>query len=199
MVASLVQGRPALALSNIYGSSIANILGSFSIGLLFSPRPLHGQELVSARIYTSLGLGLALVVAFIGAGIGPLLRLVSPDAVDQDGASRWIIGGGLVGVFVVYVAGIVYGIYRGVMTPPEASDSDSSSSDDSSVDGEREPQDLLDDDATSEGDTPEWRAARESRDGLPPARTAYLPWLSRKWIFALTQGGPHLTRRARYR
>lgn len=150
--------------------------------MLFSPRPLAGQELVSARIYVSLGLALAVVVAFIGAGIGPLWRLMSPDAVDQDGASRWVIGGGLVGVFVVYVAGIVYGIYRGVMTPPEGSDSDtsdSSSDDDTSVD--HEPQQLIEDDLSSEGgETPEWRAARESRDGLPPSRTAYLPWLSRE-------------------
>ncbi|KLO92489.1 uncharacterized protein LW93_12063 [Fusarium fujikuroi] len=41
VIASLAQGRPSLAVGNIIGSAISNILGAFSLGLLFRPTGSH--------------------------------------------------------------------------------------------------------------------------------------------------------------
>jgi hypothetical protein len=121
VVSSLINKNPSLALSNIYGSTIANILGSFSIGLLFSPNPLSGAEQLSARIYTSLAVGLSVIIAVISTLEYGHIRL----------GRGWVrgIGGCLIGVFAVYIAGIAFGIYRGVVIAPEDSDSDSDSDD----------------------------------------------------------------------
>jgi Ca2+/Na+ antiporter len=118
VVASLAQGHRELALGNIVGSNIANILGSFSLGLLFS-RPSAGPVGMdsSSRIYTVLLVGLSAVVAGLsqiegGRGMGKTT------------------GGVLVGVFVLYIAGVAYAIYSHVMDAPEGSDSDSDSDSD---------------------------------------------------------------------
>jgi Ca2+/Na+ antiporter len=122
----LINKNPSLAISNIYGSTIANILGSFSIGLWFSPTPLNGNENKSARIYSSLALGLSILIAVIAT-------LETWNIKLGKGVVRGI-GGGLIGVFGIYVIGIAYGIYRGVVVAPEDSDSDSDSDSDAGSD-----------------------------------------------------------------
>jgi Ca2+/H+ antiporter len=138
VVSSLAQDNPSLALSNIYGSSIANILGSFSIGLLFAPASLEGIEVFSARIYTTL-----LVILYIGIAalaLPPVRKHVGSRAGRMGLVRGRIIGGLLVGIFVIYVGAIAFGIYRGIVIAPE--DSDSDSDDDESEDDTSDNEDV---------------------------------------------------------
>lgn len=122
----------------------ANVLGSFSIGLLFRPVPLDNNEKFSARLYVSLMLFLSLIFIVAGPGWGWILRGLQVGIPIKRvrrtrSAGRWA-GIVFLCLFVVYVGGIAYGIYQGTVTPPEGSDSDSSDSD---SDSELEEEDLL--------------------------------------------------------
>ncbi|CAD6884501.1 unnamed protein product [Tilletia laevis] len=44
VIAAVKQGRSALAIGNVIGSAISNILGAFSLGLLFAPSPPTGSN-----------------------------------------------------------------------------------------------------------------------------------------------------------
>ena len=117
VVAAISQQRSSLALGNVLGSSISNILGAFSLGLISSRG--HVEFARSSKIYTTLLLALtsAFVVFFV--------------------LFRWlgrIAGGILVAAFVVYVISIAYCIYKGMVSPPEDDDDDSDSDSDSSDD-----------------------------------------------------------------
>ena len=145
VVSSLSNGNPSLAVSNVIGSMTANILGSFSIGLLFRPAPLDNNEMFSARLYVSLMLLLSFVLIAAGPGWGWILRglqvgIPIKQARRAQSAGKWA-GIVLLCLFVVYVGGIAFGIYRGSVTPPEGSDSDSSDTD---SDSEMDDEDLLD-------------------------------------------------------
>lgn len=123
----------------------ANILGSFSIGLLFRPAALNNNEMFSARLYVSLMLFLSFILIIAGPGWGWILRglqvgIPVKRARRAQSAGKWA-GIVLLCLFGVYVAGIAWGIYRGTVTPPEGSDSDSSDTD---SDSEMEDEDLLD-------------------------------------------------------
>lgn len=114
VIAALAQHRPSLALGNIVGSCISNILGAFSLGLLFRPIPEFDH---SARVYSLVQLACTTAVVISLTTAGP--------------AKMGKVGGGvLVAAFVIYIVFIAYGIYRGVVNPPEAeqSDDDDSSS-----------------------------------------------------------------------
>ena len=131
VVSSLVSHNPSLAVSNIYGSFTGNILSSFSIGLLFAPAALHAGERRSAVIYSSVLLALSGTVAILAI---PAISDQLGGAPGSPGMLRGrLVGGGLVAAFVVYVAAICWGIYRGAVVAPE--DSDSDSDDDSPVPG----------------------------------------------------------------
>ncbi|KAI8819307.1 Sodium/calcium exchanger protein-domain-containing protein [Fimicolochytrium jonesii] len=107
---ALAQGHRDLGLGNIVGSCIANVIGSFSLGLLFpGDRVLEVDR--SARLYTAL---LGVVTLVVGA-LAWTNHLSKP------------LGAGLMLVFAAYVAVVGYAIYRGVMEPPVDSDSDSES------------------------------------------------------------------------
>jgi len=61
VVVSIIRKRSSLAVGNIVGSSISNILGAFSLGLLFiNPEDHAGHALFdsSSKIYTLLQLAL---------------------------------------------------------------------------------------------------------------------------------------------
>ncbi|KAL1969110.1 hypothetical protein VTN77DRAFT_364 [Rasamsonia byssochlamydoides] len=98
------------------GSTISNILGAFSLGLLFHPGRIDFDH--SARLYTSVLF--VITTAFVGLAYFRQLNRIA--------------GVVLVAVFVVYIVSIAYAIYRGAVLAPEVSDSDSDS-DCSSVDG----------------------------------------------------------------
>lgn len=177
VVSSLITNNSALALSNTLGSSTANILGSFSIGLVFanfttvsSPasslfrgagqRGLQASEKMSERIYTSALVVLTLFVVFVG----PLWEYIQAKdrrkhhrSLVNLGAGRWV-GIVLVASFVVYVACIAYGIYRGVLVAPEGSDSDTSDTSDGDT------TDTAEEDAMEDDTTFEYRVRAGNRD-----------------------------------
>ncbi|KAJ4022689.1 hypothetical protein NW752_000100 [Fusarium irregulare] len=112
VVASLAQGRPSLAVGNIVGSAISNILGAFSLGLLFHPTASHIEFHRSSKIYS---LCLLVITTFVAPVIYFSQRIV------------WLICGSvLIALFAVYLISIGWAISRGSLTAPEGSDSDSS-------------------------------------------------------------------------
>lgn len=117
VVAAMLQHKAPLALGNVMGSSISNILGAFSLGLIFHRGPIDFDG--SAKIYTA---ALFIVTTiFVGlAYFGQLNRLTA---------------GVLMTIFVIYIISIGYAIYRGIAVPPELSDSDSDSCSESDLEG----------------------------------------------------------------
>lgn len=114
---SIARHRSSLAVGNIVGSAISNILGAFSLGLIFR----KGESSIvfdrSSKIYTLL----LLVLTTLIAGLS--------EFGHRDG---WRIAGGFViGVFAVYIASIAWLIARGLVAAPELSDSESDSDSDS--------------------------------------------------------------------
>ncbi|KAK5002773.1 hypothetical protein LTR16_004286, partial [Cryomyces antarcticus] len=78
VIAAVAQKKPSLALGNVIGSTVSNILGAFSLGLLFTGGPLSFDR--SSRIYTALLLALTTAVA-------PILRFAKgPTANKITGA-----------------------------------------------------------------------------------------------------------------
>ncbi|KAF5639306.1 sodium calcium transporter [Fusarium sp. NRRL 52700] len=116
VVASLAQGRPSLAVGNIIGSAISNILGAFSLGLLFRPTGSHVEFDRSSRIYS---LCLLVITTFVVPIIYFSQRII------------WLVCGSvLIALFAMYLISIGWAISRGSLTAPEGSD-DVSSSDES--------------------------------------------------------------------
>lgn len=111
VVAAIAQGKPALAIGNVIGSCISNILGAFSLGLLFRPIETFDK---SAKIY-------ALVQLIVTASVGISLVTAGPTKMGKIG------GGILIGAFVLYTISIGWGIYRGYVTGPTDRDEDSDS------------------------------------------------------------------------
>ncbi|MCJ1417407.1 hypothetical protein MMC32_003751 [Xylographa parallela] len=108
IVAALSQGRSSLALGNILGSSISNILGAFSVGLIFTSGEIKFDR--SSKIYTALTLLFTVIFVLILAFFKSIGRAA---------------GGILVTLFAAYVVSIGYYIYKGVMAAPEDDDDDS--------------------------------------------------------------------------
>jgi hypothetical protein len=146
VVSSLSQKNPDLAISNILGSCTANILGSFSLGLIFArsdnPLTISNQDQSSSRIYSGLLVIIGGIVVLFGPGWGVLRDLFKrggDEASAGASAGRWA-GILLLIMFVLYVGGIFNGIRRGKVIAPEGSDSesDSDSSDGGTSDDEDE-------------------------------------------------------------
>ncbi|KAF4434139.1 hypothetical protein FACUT_7991 [Fusarium acutatum] len=112
VVASLAQGRPSLAVGNIIGSAISNVLGAFSLGLLFRPTGSHVEFDRSAKIYS-----LCLLV---------ITTFVTPIIYFSQRIAWLICGSVLIALFVIYLISISWAISRGSLTAPEVSDDDSS-------------------------------------------------------------------------
>lgn len=114
VVAAVIQHKSPLAIGNVVGSSISNVLGAFSLGLLFNSSAQGFDR--SAKIYTALLLLLTTVFVLLA-----YFRQLSKTA-----------GGILIAVFALYVSSIAFAIYRGVLDAPEGSDdgSESETSDD---------------------------------------------------------------------
>ncbi|KAK3304477.1 uncharacterized protein B0T15DRAFT_503733 [Chaetomium strumarium] len=104
-----------LALGNVIGSLVANILSSFSLGLLFIKKVEFDR---SSKIYTAILLAATSLFLVVLA----TLRVFP----------KWITGSLLIILFVVYVGSVASLIYRGTLTAPESnSDSDSDSDNES--------------------------------------------------------------------
>ncbi|KAL4892021.1 Sodium/calcium exchanger protein-domain-containing protein [Aspergillus ambiguus] len=94
------------------GSTISNILGAFSLGMLVHPGRMQFDR--SARSYTAILLGLTTMSA----------------GLTWAGRLNRITGGFLIATFVIYLISIGFAIYRGVVSAPELSDSESDSDSD---------------------------------------------------------------------
>jgi Ca2+/Na+ antiporter len=118
VIASLARDRSSLAIGNVIGSAISNILGAFSLGLLIHKQGIKFDR--SSKIYSAL---LLLVTTFVA----PLTYFPRKYI--------WIVCGSiLLALFVLYVASVAWAIGRGKVTAPEGSDSDSSDDDSSDSD-----------------------------------------------------------------
>lgn len=153
VIAAILQHRSPLALGNIIGSSISNIIGAFSLGLLFQSAPILEAAAArfdaTAKIYTAL----TFLVTTIAVGI------IYFDVLNR------VTGVVMIVVFVAYIASIGYAIYRGVTIP--VSDSDSDDDDDDS--GSDSDSGIGDDDGTA----PE--TATETSPLLHPADPTTIP------------------------
>ena len=110
VIASVARNRSSLALGNIIGSAISNIIGAFSLGLLFYPRGAKIEFDRSSKLYSLL---LLLLTAFV-----TVLTFLG-----KRGTWRFL-GGILLVLFVVYVISVAWATTRGISTAPELSDSD---------------------------------------------------------------------------
>jgi Ca2+/Na+ antiporter len=117
VIFSLAQGRESLALGNVVGSSISNILGAFSLGLLFSGTTEDGLVFDDSSVrYTVIQLLITVIAAVLLA--------------FQVSLNLQAVGICLIVAFGAYVASIFWAIKKGVVTGPELSDSDSDSDSD---------------------------------------------------------------------
>jgi cation:H+ antiporter len=91
-------GHPELAVGNIVGSCLANLIGSMPLGF-FGPRPLAIDR--SARVYA---LAMLLVTVLAAGMLG-------------DGSVEPLAGAVLVAVFIAYVASVLLVINRGWLRP----------------------------------------------------------------------------------
>lgn len=118
-------------MGNIIGSAISNILGAFSLGLLFygSQEPIQYDR--SARVYSLILLGIT--------------TLVVPAAYFSNGLVWQICGALLIALFVVYIVSVCWAISRSILVEPEDSDDEDSDGDSdsesarTSVSGETDP------------------------------------------------------------
>jgi len=113
VIAAVAQHQSPLALGNVIGSVISNILAAFSLGLLFQ----HGYVAFdsSSKIYVTL-----------------LLLLTPPVTVlAYFGKGGLILGSVLLMVFGLYLFSIGVAIFRGVLAAPEPDDSSDDSDSDS--------------------------------------------------------------------
>ncbi|EHK21042.1 Ca2+ transporter [Trichoderma virens Gv29-8] len=124
VVASLAQGRSSLAIGNVVGSAISNILGAFSLGLLCYEKGQTVEFDRSSRIYSLMTLALT--------------TLVTPIIYFSTRITWLVCGPLLVSAFGVYFLLVALAIGRGVLTAPEDSDdSDDDDDDDTSSVGSR--------------------------------------------------------------
>ncbi|USP78032.1 hypothetical protein yc1106_05306 [Curvularia clavata] len=116
VVASLVHRRASLAIGNVVGSAISNILGAFALGLLF-----HGNDTPIRFDRSSRTYSLILLL---------LTTVVIPVISHPTRAVRSICGPVLIALFAIYICSVSWAVTQGILTAPE--DSDESSDDDSS-------------------------------------------------------------------
>lgn len=112
VISALAQGRPSLAVGNIVGAAISNILGAFSLGLLFRQTQTPAEFDRSSRIYSAL---LLVVTTF-----------VAPITYFQHRDTWFAFGVLLIAAFVLYLISIGWAISRGTLSAPEDSDDDTS-------------------------------------------------------------------------
>ena len=118
----MARKRPSLAIGNVVGSSISNILGAFSLGLIFRKNTNNDSALfaTSSTIYSVM---LLLVTAIASA------LLAFGHRID------WVAAGGsFIALFAIYIISISYLIAKGFAKAPEDMSDTSSDSDDTDED-----------------------------------------------------------------
>ena len=95
---AIASGHPGLAVGNVIGSCLANLIGSMPLGFL-GPRPLVPDR--SARIYAA--------VMLLVTGLAAVFLI--------DGRVEPLAGGVLVAVFIGYVVSVLLVLKRGWLRP----------------------------------------------------------------------------------
>ncbi|KAJ9495902.1 hypothetical protein H2202_008696 [Exophiala xenobiotica] len=136
VIAALLQHRPRLALGNVLGSCVANILGAFSLGLLVVQTQTQTQ--------TNSGGGFTSFTSFdASARIYAIVLFTVTTTVVLLWGLGWlwtkVVGGILVAAFAIYVVGIGWSIYRGILDAPEDSDSNSDGNSDTASESSSTP------------------------------------------------------------
>src|SRR3569833_2658590 len=103
-MASLGRGRSSLAIGNIIGAAVSNILGAFSLGLLFNGKGRVIQFDRSSRIYSLILLVLTTLVATMAYFPAYIACLAS--------------GSVLIAAFVIYILFVGVAIGRVVRAAP---------------------------------------------------------------------------------
>lgn len=116
VLAAVLGGHSGIAIGDIIGSAIANILGSFPLGL-FGRKSLRIER--SARLYAIALVGITLLVSGLLAA-GPIARPA---------------GSALIILFALYIASILYALRRGLLRTTDLPADD----DDDDDDSERQP------------------------------------------------------------
>jgi Ca2+/Na+ antiporter len=111
---AIASGHSGLAVGNVVGACLANLIGSMPLGML-ARTPLRPDR--SARIYGLVMVAVTAVVAALTIGGGRISRLE---------------GGFLVALFVAYVVSVVVVIRRGLLRPPDSEEDDGDDATDAS-------------------------------------------------------------------
>ena len=104
VIAALSQNQPSLAIGNVVGSTISNILGAFGLGLIFC-HEVPAFDNSSKRYTLVLMLVATVFVTFTSSGV-----------------MNRAVGRIMVASFGLYLASIGWAIYSGKIGPPEGSD-----------------------------------------------------------------------------
>ena len=118
VLVAVLGGHSGIAIGDIIGSTIANILGSFPLGL-FGRKPLKVER--SARYYAVALVGITLLVSGLLVA-GPVTRPA---------------GGALIVIFVIYIASILYALRRGLLSHADLPAADDGEDDDNDDESER--------------------------------------------------------------
>ena len=170
VIASIAHGASNLAIANVVGSAISNILGAFSLGILFAPNAIKFDD--SSKRFAVIQAGITTVVLL-------LIAAVQIQHADKDAklASKRlfenVVGISLIVLFILYFVGLSWAISRGMLAAPQASDTDSSSNRSSSVNNHDQTTDdddrsALNSDAAS---TTTLGNESEASSYVPPRRT----------------------------
>ena len=110
VVLAVLSGHPGIAVGNVIGACLANLIGSMPLGML-ARHPLRPDR--SARVY----------------GLVMLAVTVLAAAFAFDGRVTPAAGSVLVAVFAAYVASVLLVIRKGWLRPPADEDDDEPTSD----------------------------------------------------------------------
>jgi Ca2+/Na+ antiporter len=164
-------------MGNVVGSAISNILGAFSLGLLFH----DGNEAIrfdrSSRIYS--------IVLLV------LTTFALPGTYVEAKTARRVCGSLLIASFAVYIVSVGWAIRGGALTAPEDSDSDSEDSD-SSDDGESSSEATTHNDAVAGRNIHIPQHSNQTTPCLDTATTPLLPSPPRRRHHTLKYHTSHL-------
>lgn len=163
VVASIAHGASNLAIANVIGSAISNILGAFSLGIIFAPQAVKFDD--SSKRFAIIQAGITTVVLLLIGAVQ--IQHADKDAkLSSKRLFENVVGISLLVIFILYFVGLSWAISRGMLAAPQRSDSESSSSSSSSDDDD---QSAANSDAAS---TTTLGNESEASSYVPPRRSA---------------------------
>lgn len=146
VVASIAHAAPNLAIGNVVGSAISNILGAFSLGILFAPSAVRFDD--SSRRFSIIQAGITTVVLLLVAAVQ--VQHADKDAkLSSKRLFENVVGVSFIVIFILYFVGLSWAISRGMLAAPQGSDSEASSSSDTDDAESRDDGSALNSDAAS--------------------------------------------------